>query len=212
MAWIFLDLDGTLTDPAEGIIGSLLYALEKMGQPRPDPAGLGWVIGPPLRDSFETLGVPDPEAAVAAYRERFATEGLFENRVYEGIPEAMHTLRAAGHSLALATSKPQIFARRITDHFGLAPMLSVQAGATLDGRLSSKTDILAHAIADTGADPALSVMVGDRSYDIDAARALGVASIGVRWGYGTGAELSAADAICDTPADLPQAVETLLAR
>lgn len=91
-------------------------------------------------------------------------------------------------------------------------MLSVQAGATLDGRLSSKTDILAHAIADTGADPALSVMVGDRSYDIDAARALGVASIGVRWGYGTGAELSAADAICDTPADLPQAVETLLAR
>lgn len=209
---IFLDLDGTLTDPSEGITRCVVHALEKVGLPTPDPASLTWMIGPPLLDGFTQLGVPDPAQAVLYYRERFSTVGLFENSLYPGVKEALSALQGAGHQMCLATSKPEVFARRITAHFGLDQFLTQECGATLDGKRGSKTDVLRHALTITGADPAQSVMVGDRHHDFDAARALGLPSVGVGWGFGPDEELAKANYRCNTMDDLPGIVVRALPR
>jgi len=107
---VFLDLDGTLTDPKPGITRSIVHALEALGHDAPDPDSLTWAIGPSLVDSFARLGVADPEAALGLYRARYTEVGLFENRVYEGIPEALAALRDAGHRLFVATAKPHAYA------------------------------------------------------------------------------------------------------
>lgn len=209
---VFLDLDGTLTDPFEGIVQSVIYALNKLGKPAPDAQDLAWVIGPPLVDSFAQLGVADPDLAVTYYRERFATIGLYENRVYAGIPEALAHLQAEGHQMCLATSKPEVFARKITAHFGLDTYLGAQCGASLDRSRNTKTAVLQYALDLTGADAGRAVMVGDRHHDFEAARALGLPAVAVTWGYGAAAEYDLADISCAAPADLPAAIQTALRR
>lgn len=201
---VFLDLDGTLTDPKPGILGSVAHALETLGQPVPDH--LDWVIGPPLIDSFARLGVPDPEEALRHYREVFSAGKLLENAVYPGIPDALEAIRAAGARLYLATAKPHVYATRITAHFGLDAFLAAQFGPELDGTRNDKADLLAWALDRTGEDPARSVMVGDRIHDFTAAQANGMRCVAVTWGYGTETEHAEADRICAVPADLAAAV------
>ncbi|HHS94161.1 MAG TPA: HAD family hydrolase [Rhodobacterales bacterium] len=208
MKTVFLDLDGTLTDSAPGIIASIIHALETLGLPAPPPEELGWVIGPALIESFSRLGVPDPQAALAAYRERYVRIGLFENAVYPGIPEAMMAL-APHYRLCLATAKPHAYACRITAHFGLAPLLAHEFGPELDGTRNDKGALLAYALDTLKARPKDCVMVGDRHHDIDAARAAGMASVAVEWGYGSAQEHSRAHKIIATPADLAPAVDAI---
>lgn len=210
MATIFLDLDGTLTDPKLGISRSFIHALEALGMAAPAADALDWVIGPALVDSFARLGVADPEAALAHYRARYTDKGLFENHVYPGIPEALQALKDAGHILHLATAKPHAYARRITAHFGLAPFLDHEFGPELDGRRNDKGELLAYALEQLGEAARTCVMVGDRHHDYNAARAVGMASIAVTWGYGNPEERTLAQVICTQPEDLLSAVTAAL--
>ncbi len=145
---LLFDLDGTLTNPFQGITKCISYALEKMGNPSPPREELIWCIGPPLKYSFAKLLRTDNkdlvEKALAFYRERFGTVGLFENEVYEGIPEALETLQAKGHRLYLATSKPRVYAERIMDHFGLTRYFNHIYGAELDGTRNDKTSLISY--------------------------------------------------------------------
>ena len=208
MADLFLDLDGTLIDPKPGITGSVIAALNRLDLPAPDADALEWVIGPPLIESFRTLGAPDPSAALALYREAYAAGGLFECRIYDGIPEALEKLRASGHRLHLATSKPLVYAERITAHLWLDRLLDSQFGTDLAGTLNDKRDLLAHALQTLGKSG--GVMIGDRRFDIAAARGNGLAALAVSWGYGDAGEWAAADAICASPPLLTDAVAGLL--
>jgi phosphoglycolate phosphatase len=198
------DLDGTLTDPAPGITGCLRFALESLGHDPVNHEPLERFIGPPLQETFESMGV-DASAAIEAYRERFATVGIFENRVYDDIPEALQMLAERGWQLAVATSKPEIFANRIVDHFGLADWFDTVTGATLDGTRRHKADIVGEALDRLQATDRPAVMIGDRSHDILGGRAHGLPAIGVSWGYGSRDELEHAGAlaIADTPLELP---------
>ena len=212
MTPVFLDLDGTLTDPKPGITRSIVHALEALGMEAPDPDSLTWAIGPALVDSFARLGVTDPEAALKHYRARYTDIGLFENRVYDGIPEALAELRDDGYRMFIATAKPHAYARRITAHFGLAEFFEAEFGPELDGTRNDKGALLNHArdVLGLGAVPAL--MVGDRQHDHRAARACGMAALAVRWGYGDDSEHALADGICDTPSNLAGAVRAISAR
>jgi len=153
-------------------------------------------IGPPLQDQFAALGLDEGDVgrAVELYRERFRDHGLYENRVYEGVPEALAARAAVPLRLAVATSKPTPFAQRIVEHFGLDVHLDVVVGATLDGSRRTKADVIRFALTALAADPADAVMVGDRAQDVAGARALGLSSIGVTWGYAESGELEAAGA------------------
>jgi phosphoglycolate phosphatase len=207
---VLLDLDGTLTDPYDGITRCVSYALEGLGRPRLGQRELRSFIGPPLQDRFASLGLDDSEVerAVDLYRERFRDIGLFENRVYDGIPEALAALAAVPVRLALATSKPTLFARRIVEHFGLDVHLDLVAGATLDGSRRTKADVIRFALTTLAVDPATAVMVGDREQDIVGARTMGLSSIGVTWGYAEPDELGTAgpDQLADTPQELVDAL------
>ncbi|MCV2393139.1 HAD-IA family hydrolase [Actinotalea sp. M2MS4P-6] len=211
MRIVLLDLDGTLTDPQVGILASYDHAMASLGLP-PVPAERRHAcIGPPLRDVFADLGVPAErlDDAVAGYREYFAPTGMFENRVYDGIPEALAAMRDAGLRLAVATSKPEPYARRILEHFELDGWFEHIAGATLDGRVGAKADIIALALEALGAEAdADVVMVGDRSHDVLGAAAHGLACLGVAWGYAAPGELEAAGAIAVArdPAELVELV------
>ncbi len=209
MKTVFLDLDGPLTDPKPGITRSVIHALEALGMAAPEPDDLTWVIGPALIDSFAQLGVADPEAAIRLYRERFSTVGLFENRVYSGINEALEAL-ATRYRLCLATAKPREFAIRITAHFGLDQHLAAQFGPEMDGTRNDKGDLLAHALDALGLEARDCVMVGDRHHDIDAAKKVEMPSIGVTWGYSVPGELDHADARISQPSELVAAVSALL--
>ena len=209
MRTVFLDLDGTLTDSAPGIVASVIHALDSLGLETPAPDALGWVVGPALVDSFARLGAPDPQQALTLYRARYATIGLYENRVYDGIPAALETL-ASRYQLCLATAKPQAYATRITAHFGLSGWLAHEFGPELDGTRNDKGELLAHALDSLGLDAGDCVMVGDRHHDIDAAARVGMASIGVGWGYGSDDELAHAGALCDSPATLAATVAAVL--
>ena len=209
MATVFLDLDGTLTDPAPGITASVNHALSALGHTPLPPAEMGWMIGPPLLDTFARLGVADPQAALGHYRARYAETGLFENRVYDGIPEALTALAQAGHRMVLMTAKPHIYARRITAHFGLARFMVAEYGPELDGTRNDKAELLAHAITELGT-TGDAVMVGDRTHDIAAGKANGCATLAVAWGYGTPEEHAAADRIVRHPDRLAAAVRDLI--
>lgn len=209
---VLLDLDGTLTDPLDGITRSLAHAIEALGAPAPDTATLARFIGPPLPEAFAEL-LPDPsperiELAIARYRERFDRVGWRENRVYDDVPSFLDALRARGVRALLATSKPQIFALRIARHFGFEPALDAIYGSELDGRLGHKAQLVAHVLAQERLAPERAVMLGDRRHDVEGARANGLRSLGVTYGYGDRAELSAAGAtwICD---DLREALRVL---
>ncbi len=201
------DLDGTLTDPKVGIVSCIQTGLSAVGVDADGHGDLSRFIGPPLQESFAELGVPSDRIAdaVAAYRERFATHGMFENEVYPGVIEMLRRLRDAGWVLGVATSKPELFAVRILMHFELAEWFAAVAGATLDGERRTKADVVGHALTLVDRDPGGRViMVGDRSHDIVGARAHGLNTIGVTWGYGMLDELMAADAwqLANTPGEV----------
>lgn len=201
----FLDLDGTLTDPKPGITGCILHALRELGEPLPQAEALTWCIGPPLLESFARLvGSARSAQALALYRERFADVGLFENRLYDGVPEALQMLRDQSVTLYLATSKPLIYARRITAHFGLDELLDAQFGSELDGTRADKSALLQHALAATGIPASSACMVGDRRHDMVGALANGLAPVGVLYGYGSQQELedSGARRLLHAPEDL----------
>jgi len=202
---MLFDLDGTLTDPKQGIIGCLRYALESLGANAPAAQALERLIGPPLSESFAHLLGPGDndrvEQAVRLYRERFTAKGMFENSVYPGIVDALAELRDYGVQLFVATSKPRGFAERIVEHFELGRFFSNVYGSELSGANADKKDLLGHVLRAESLPPANTVMVGDRSYDILGARANSLFSVGVLWGYGSREELVAAGAgaLCDAP-------------
>ena len=206
---VLLDLDGTLTDPRVGIVACLQHALHRLGRPCPPPADLVAFIGPPLRESFGRLLDTDEgsaiDEAVTLYRERFAAIGLFENIVYQGVPEALAELRGLGMTLYVATSKAHTFARRIVEHFGLGSFFAGVYGSELDGTRADKAELIAHVLQREALASTSTVMVGDRAHDVRGARARGVFPVGVLWGYGSRAELTSAGAgiLCERPALLP---------
>ena len=196
--YILFDLDGTLTDPAVGICGSIMYALEKGGYPVGEMQDYYPFIGPPLMESFMLYcGLDEGEAQrlTQLYRERYAAVGLYENTVYPGIPALLAALRDVGTTLLLATNKPDVFAKKILEHFGLAEYFHFVAGSALSGERGSKAEVIAYALAQQGSPPAAScVMVGDRRHDGEGARQNGIDFVGVLYGYGDREELTAAGA------------------
>ena len=214
---VLLDLDGTLTDSAPGIMGSVVSAFTDLGLPLPDATGLRSFVGPPLPDSMLAHGVPPErvDEAIAAYRRRFEAGGMWENEVYAGIPEQLRLLREAGFTLAVATSKPEVYARPICDRYGLSALVDGVFGAPLDHIPSSKASVIAHALKDLGPDrvPATDrvVMVGDRHHDVAGAAEHGFACLGVAWGYAEPGELADAVAIIDEVSQLAARVSAQLA-
>lgn len=209
--YILFDLDGTLTDPKIGICTSVQYALEKMGIVEEDIDKLEPFIGPPLDESFkEFYGFDDDQCkqAIAYYRERFSVTGLFENEVYPGIPELLRDLKKKDRVVAIASSKPTEFVERILEHFEIRQYFDFVVGATFDGTLSKKEDILNEALRqmfeDAEPDYEDTVMIGDRKFDIEAALKIGTHNIGVSYGYGSREELeeAGADRIVNTVAGL----------
>jgi phosphoglycolate phosphatase len=202
---LIFDLDGTLTDPRQGIIRCLLHALQESGVEAP-PGDLTRFIGPPLLDTLTTLtgSAARGEAALAAYRREYAAGGLLENELYPGIETALQLIAKRAPALFVATSKPRVFAERIVAHFGLAVHFASIYGPELTGELSDKADLLRHLIDRERLSAADIVMIGDREHDVLAARANGVRSIGVTWGFGSREELerAGADHIVDSPEEL----------
>jgi len=214
MSAIFLDLDGTLIDPKEGITLSIQHALRELGAEVPDQNELSWCIGPPLAHSFRVLlgERADISEAIDLYRARFSDVGLFEADVYDGIGEMLLDLQETGLPLYIATSKPRVYAQTIIQHFGISHYVDGLFGAELDGSNADKTDLLAHALAETGADPFSSVMIGDRRHDVEGAQNNDIATLGALWGYAEANELhmAEADALAGAPADVAEIVIDLL--
>ncbi|HEL2377122.1 TPA: HAD family hydrolase [Streptococcus suis] len=210
---ILFDLDGTLTDSGQGILNSVAYALEKMGIEEPDTANLNRFIGPPLYESFSRfyqLNPEDTQSAVDAFRVYFKEKGMFENQLYPGIIPLLEELRTAGKTLVIATSKPEIFAKQILEHFGIAHYFDVIAGASLDSSRISKADVIGYAINQLEAFPKQAVMIGDREHDIEGARMHQLPAIGVLYGYGNKQEFEKAGAtmIVETVQDLKRVLLT----
>lgn len=209
---LLFDLDGTLTDSAEGIMNCAEHALNVMGITEPDRSKLLRFIGPPLVDSFMDfygMNREDAMKAVAAYRERYPVKGIFENRVYEGIPEALDLLKNGGKRLAVATSKPEVFALRILDYFDLAKYFEVVTGAELSGERNAKAEVIDECLKRLGNPNKETVlMIGDRKHDVEGAKLCGVACAGVKFGYAEENELenAGADYVFDTPMQLAEAV------
>ncbi len=200
---IFFDLDGTLTDPGQGITNAVRYALERWGIHVEDRRALYPFIGPPLVDSFMrfySFSASDARAAVDVYREYFADRGIFENELYPGIPELLARLRGAGLKLVMATSKPEEFARRIAEHFGIAQYFDCIAGAAMDETRTQKWEVIEYALERCGnPDRGAVLMVGDREHDVLGAARCGIRCLGVLYGYGSRDELLAAGACAAVP-------------
>lgn len=207
---LLFDLDGTLTDPREGITRCVRHALSAVGAAVPHDEELVRWIGPPLHQSFrDYLGEDEVVArAVEAYRARFAERGMFENRVYLGVPEALAELRGRGWTLFVATSKPAVFARKILEHFGLSAYFAGVYGSELSGERSDKAELIAHLLATEGVTSACATMIGDRAHDVLGARRNDVRALGVLWGYGSRTELqeAGADAVFASIAELRSAL------
>jgi len=192
------DLDGMLTDSQEGIVNSIRFALSYFGFEMSSLEELNRFLGPPLWNSFrEFCGFDDGQVdeAVRIYREYYNEKGIFENRVYDGIADALESLTTSGIKVAVATSKPAKYAKIILDHFDLSRYFYLIAGSEMDGTRSDKAEVIAYALDSLDiARNMKTVMIGDRKHDIIGARAHGIDSIGVLWGYGGRAELESADA------------------
>ena len=191
---IFFDLDGTLTNPEEGIVNSIRFAAEFYGLKNVEELKPGFrkYIGPPLLDTFIELLGPDvekAEAAVAKYRERFAPIGLYENEIYPGVKETLEKLKSMGYILCTASSKPQKFVDTILEHFEIKKYFDFVGGATMDGRISKKEDVIDYVLKETGFVPAQVLMVGDRMFDIEGAAEFGMDAVGVLYGFGSREEL-----------------------
>jgi phosphoglycolate phosphatase len=207
---VLFDLDGTLTDSRSGIFNCFRYAFARLaeaGGPAvalPDDEGLRFIVGPPLRETFARFaGEAQKERLMGYYLERYQPVGAFENRVYDGVAAALDRLQAGGARLFVATSKSEIDARRILDHFGLSPRFLSINGARADGSRGAKRELIGDVLAAHGLAPEAAAMIGDREFDMIGAKALGVTAIGALWGYGTREELVAAgaDALAVSPVE-----------
>jgi len=192
---IFFDLDGTLTDSGEGIMNCAELALRHFGLPVPSREEMRVFVGPPLDQTFIKFGVPADKAqeAIRVYRTRYIPIGKFENHPYPGIREALETLKAQGHRLFVATSKPEEMSIEILQKFELAQYFERICGATFDGSRSHKTDVIAYLLEQVG-DVSQAIMVGDTSFDVVGAAAHGIPTVGVAWGYGEVADMEKAGA------------------
>ena len=205
---ILFDLDGTLIDSGEGVTNSVAYSLKKYGIIAKSREELYRFIGPPLHESYQKyFGFSEEQAkeAVTYYREYYRERGIFENRIYEGIQETLETLLDRGKTLLVATSKPELFAREILWHMGLAKYFSYVAGANMDGTRTKKAEVISYArSAAQISGQAAFVMVGDREHDVLGAKEAGIDSVGVLYGYGSREELrrSGADYIIERPNEL----------
>lgn len=206
MPTLLFDLDGTLIDSSIGITRCAAYAFEKLGEPVPDAATLRSWIGPPLRDSFAPLLRDDSrvEAAVRYYRERYETHGWSEHTVYAGIADALAALHGAGLRLAVVTAKNEPHARKILASLPFGHQFDDITGATLDGRLSHKPELIAESLQRLNVVPHDCIMIGDRSMDMQGAAHHGMRGVGVLWGFGTAEELLGAGAqrVLGSPAEL----------
>lgn len=206
--YILFDLDGTLTDPKEGITKCVQFALKEMGINPPHTSELLDFIGPPLVDSFIRrfgMTLDEAEFALKKYRERFSTVGMFENKVYAGIPEMLEILQSSGLTLAVASLKPLVFVEKILEKFDLKKYFSVVAGSDLEGTKHTKKQIIDDVFAILSPDNLSEViMIGDRYQDIEGAKEAGILSLGVRYGYAQEGELetAGADFIADSPAEI----------
>lgn len=213
--YIFFDLDGTLTDPALGITNSLMYALDKFCIRVQNRAELYKFIGPPLVDMMmQEYGFSKEKAqeGLANYRVYFREKGIFENTVYDGIPEMLAMLQAHGYKLALATSKPEEFAKQILDHFELSKYFCFIGGSDMDGKRVAKDAVIAYVLDSLHiTDPEKCIMVGDREHDVLGAKKCAMDCIGVLFGYGSRKELEAAGAayIAESVADLSAILEEI---
>ena len=202
--YILFDLDGTLTDPKLGITSSVQYALRALGIEEPSLDRLEPFIGPPLTDSFrEFYGLEGERLATAIdkYRERFATQGIFENEIYPGIPQMLADLKAKDKLLAIASSKPTLFVEQILEHFEIRKYFDHVVGSNMDGTRGTKEEVVEETLRQmltvemTPAQKRDAVaMVGDRKFDIEGARAHGITSVGVLFGYAPEGELEEAGA------------------
>ena len=204
---MLFDLDGTLTDSGVGIANSVSFALSALGAAPLSDAQLRAFVGPPAHDGFEALGF-DPataERAVVEYRKYMADKGLYENEVYPGIEDVLRALRDNGVTMAVATSKPTVFATRVLEHFALSGYFAYVAGSELDRRARAKREVIAMAVTALGLEGRDDVcMVGDRVFDLAGAAAVGMPAIAVAWGYAADGELESggATAVARTPAEL----------
>lgn len=198
--YVLLDLDGTLTDSAPGIMNSIRYTLSHYNLPDMTDSELRKFIGPPLMVSFSKyLGFGEQMCAeaVSVYRSYFSTKGLFENSVYDGIRDALENLKSEGLVLAVSTSKPEVYARQILEHFDLAKYFAVICGIPLGEEGMSKAQVIDNTLTALGiCDKSAVLMVGDRDYDVMGAMANGLSCMGVLYGYGGRNELEAAGAVC----------------
>ena len=215
MEYIFMDLDGTITNPAEGITRCFEYALNHFGIEVESRAQLEQFIGPPLRQSFkEGFGFDDEKAteAIAKYRERFQPTGMFENEVYAGMEEALQTLKEAGKVLIVATSKPEHMAVKILEHFGLDGYFDDICGSCDDRNRNEKDEVIRYALEKHGiTDMSEVLMVGDRKFDVIGAEKCGIRCLGVLYGFGDREELEAAGAayIAETVEDMARIIVSL---
>lgn len=204
---ILFDLDGTLTDSGEGIINCAILALEHFGLPIPDRQTMRVFVGPPLTDTFVKFGVPEEKAdeAVEVYRSRYTTIGKFENFPYPGIREVLQALKEQGHTLYVATSKPESMSVEILEKFDLAQYFDMICGASFDRSRSKKEEVIAYLLEKAGCTDN-TVMVGDTAFDVIGAAAHGIPTIGVSWGYG-----AAEDMRCAGAAAIANTMDELLA-
>ena len=189
---ILFDLDGTVTDPKEGITKCAAFALAHFGIHVEDTDTLTFFIGPPLTETFQnTYGMSESQAmeAIDVYRQRYSTVGWAENIPYEGIEDCLAALKAAGKTLLIATSKPEIFSVKILEHFGLAKYFDIICGISLENPNETKAETIRNALARKGiTDLSRAIMVGDRRHDILGGHQAGIPAIGVLYGYGDRAE------------------------
>jgi phosphoglycolate phosphatase len=207
---VLFDLDGTLIDSTPGIWASVRHAVRRLALSDPTHEQLMAMVGPPLQEGFQDvlgLAPEDVGEAVAAYREHYAADALLDVTVYPGVPELLSELQAAGNTLAVATSKPIVYAARILKHVGLWSAFASVHGATLDGAVRTKAQVVAAALA-THAEGRRPVLIGDRALDVLGARAHGLPCIGAGWGPNGTKELHAADAavVVAAPAEIPAAL------
>jgi phosphoglycolate phosphatase len=210
---VLFDLDGTLTDPAEGIVRCIQYSLAMLQISCPPAEELTRYIGPPLREVFisvcESADDVLIERAVAVFRERFSRVGLFENIPYSEVPSMLQWLNSDSYRLFVATSKPQVFAERILQHFELANYFEEIHGNDLGGSLDNKSELLRGLLMSRSLNPKETVMVGDRKHDVIAAKSNGLVSIGVTYGYGSPGELTEAgvDYLCHSPTEIVSLID-----
>lgn len=209
---IFFDLDGTLSDSAEGIINCAALALEYFNLPVPSKEEMTVFIGPPLRDTFVKFGVKkeNAEKAVEVYRSRYVPIGMYETKLYCGIKEMLEALKEKGFKLYIATSKPEGMAVEILKYLGIYDYFDIVCGATLDKSRDSKADVIAYLMSQINCEGG-AVMVGDTAFDVIGAAVHGIETVGVSWGYGNKKEMleSGAVKIADSPQELVKILEII---